>query len=69
MYSEAFLQKCLAPLKEHFQPKIRVIIWIPDCTLHDDHVDYQKGKKHLVVLNRLIYRSAKGFLDYLVNRF
>lgn len=30
---------------------------------------YGQGKKYLLVMDRLIFRSVKSFLDYLVTKF
>jgi hypothetical protein len=43
------------------------VVHVPHC--NGDKVNYLRGKKHLVILNRLVYRTPKLFLDFLVNRF
>ena len=65
--TDELIQKCLIPINAHFRTKIRVIVHIPHCT--SDKISYFSGKKHLVVLNRLVYRTPRAFMDYIVNRF
>ena len=65
--TDELIQRCLIPLSAYFRTKIRVVVHIPHCT--GDKINYFSGKKYLVILNRLVYRTPKAFLEYVVNRF
>jgi hypothetical protein len=66
--TDEMLQKlCFKPLSEIFCPKIRIFVKIPNVV--GDKVDYCRGRKYSVILDRMVYRSVKSYIDFLAVKF
>jgi hypothetical protein len=65
--TDDLLKRCLRPLQQLFQTKIRLAIGVPIC--NNEQADFLRSRKYLVVLNRLVFRTPRQFIEHLVTKF